>query len=347
MSVFNTLGTFQSLSITEDDTWTDADCSSYIPSGATGVILHISNTHATETFVYGLRKKGSTDDLKAYIGGGSPGRHCWALIGVDSSRVFQYRALATESSGTSIVKLVGYTMAGVVFLTNEVDYTPGSAATWTTKDATSDTSADAIGLIWHRMSSTGACEVSAQKYGSTDDIVLDCYGHHQFSMICGCDSGQQVETYSEILAYGKIYLSGYIESTDVTLHTNWTDVSLGSVNTWTEIEEAAPDGSAAVFVQVKAGVNRYFGLRTHGSSEDIVLDAGRSPIAVIAPNADGDIDGYIEATSVDFYTVGYCAVSAATTSIKAVCGVAYTAIGKINGIAIADIKQFNGVSNVS
>ena len=116
--------------------WTDVDVSASVPSGATGVILHIVNNSAS-TRAVGWRKNGSTDNRTKNINNDS---HMWVAVGVDGSRIFE----AYSGNTTDIdIYLVGYFDSMAVFNTNAVDKSFDSPTnTWTDVNIASDTGAD-------------------------------------------------------------------------------------------------------------------------------------------------------------------------------------------------------------
>ena len=66
----------------DSESWTDVDVSAHIPSGATGVILHVQNVGGSQIAV-GFRKNGSTDDRTTTLYHDSS--HMWCAIGVDTN----------------------------------------------------------------------------------------------------------------------------------------------------------------------------------------------------------------------------------------------------------------------
>ena len=65
------------LTLSTSAAWTDADVSAYVPAGATGVILHLTNIYTSADLPIGLRKNGSTDNRfpNMYSGGGTGAGH--------------------------------------------------------------------------------------------------------------------------------------------------------------------------------------------------------------------------------------------------------------------------------
>ena len=125
--------------------WQDVDASGSIPSGATGVILHIVNTGSVPpgnnnaTHNVGIRKNGSTDDRHSDLNG-----HCWAMIGVDASRIFEaYVANTTDID----IYIAGYTKSGVTFATNATDKSLGTTGSWIDIDCSTE-APSAVGLIF-------------------------------------------------------------------------------------------------------------------------------------------------------------------------------------------------------
>ncbi|MBA7716740.1 hypothetical protein ES703_125816 [subsurface metagenome] len=117
--------------------WQDLDLSDHLPIGATGAFFECDCTGVD----FGLRKKGSTDDLWQPMLSNS---HLGCFVGVDNDRKCQvYRG-----AGGAAMKLYihAYTATGVDFLTNAVDITPVAEDAWETEDL-SGIKGDAIGFL--------------------------------------------------------------------------------------------------------------------------------------------------------------------------------------------------------
>jgi len=274
--------------------WTDVDVSAQVPSGATGVILHIVSTSAGTLYALGIRKNGSTDDRHPNL---TNSAHLWAAIGIDGNRVFE----AYIGSTTYIdIYLVGYTMSGVTFFTNAYDKSLGSTGAWT--DINCATQApSAIGLIFEGYA-TSYYYVGFRKNGSTDDRTGINY--RRLWMIIGCDTSQVCEGYISNTAYD-FFLIGYITD-GATFNTNATDVSLSTISQWLDLT-ALPATANMGFIEVHAsGDTGYiYGLRKNGSTEDIRQRVANHYCGFVECDTNRIIEGYIENTIDDFFVVGY------------------------------------------
>jgi len=284
------------------NSWVDVDVSSHVPSGATGVLLHLVNNWVSSNDM-GVRKNGSSDNrhpnLRAYC-------HCWAAIGVDANRIFE--AYIGAYSPNLEIWLVGYTKDGVTFFDNGYDKSLGTPYVWTDIDCSTECP-NAIGLIFEVHPVTQS-SFGFRKNGSADNRWEGVLGHNSHTVIIGCDASQICE--------GRIgstdcdfYLIGYITA-GATFNTNATDLSLGTVDTWLDLA-SLPSGAVMGFIEVfntPATANQY-GLRKNGSSENIYRKGVFYPWAFVECDTAGLIEGKIEDTGIDFFLIGY-----ATTNIK-------------------------------
>lgn len=326
------------ITVSAADEWVTVDASAVgVPEGATGVVVHIVNTSASLAFAVGLRKNGSTDDRHTSL---YMNQHCWGLIGVDANRVFE----AYVGNTTDIdIYVVGYTKSGVTFFTNSIEYTISGDA-WEEKDATSDTSANTIGLIFE-IDYNGTKEFGARKNGSTDNRTNVSYYRQPFGLIIGCDANQVVELYGEAGTFTgdpapRFQLLGYVED-GCTFNTNATDVSLGTTGSWLDLS-ALPDVSPPPnmgFIEVIATGGYNFGLRKDGSSEDIYKRPRRHSWGVVECAANRVIEGKIEDTGCDFFVVGYSTIVLGWSG--KVSGVTNPA--KVMGVDVANIAKVKGV----
>jgi len=274
--------------------WVDMDASGSVPAGATGVVLHVVNTDTWGRYL-GLRKNGSSDDRHPDLSGQS---HFWAMIGVDTNRVFE--AYVEDTTDVDIY-VVGYTMTGVAFKTNADDMSLGSTGDWYDIDCSTE-APSAIGLIWEIQAGATYYQYGLRKNSSTDDRHYDVREHRCFGAIIGCDASQICEGYVENVAVD-FFLVGYITD-GCTFNTNATDVSLGTTGSWLDLS-ALSSGANMGFIEVASTSAYSYGLRKNGSSEDIYRDARTHPWAIVECDASLIIEGKIESTNVDFFVVGY------------------------------------------
>jgi hypothetical protein len=284
--------------------WTDVDVSAYVPSGATGVILHYVNTSSTTTYALGLRKNGSTD---ARTQGLYYGAHCWAAIGIDASRIFE--AYIGDTTYIDIY-LVGYTMSGVTFFTNAYDKSLTATAAWTDISCVTE-APSAVGLIFEVVgTSASVYAMGFRKNGSTDNRTANAYYHDTFGVIIGCDASQICEGYIGNVAVD-FFLVGYITD-GCTFNTNATDVSLSTTATWLDLT-ALPATANMGFIEVNTATTYNYGLRKNGSAENIYKYAALHPWAFVECDASQIIEGEIANVAVDFFVVGYATAVTITT----------------------------------
>ena len=275
------------------NSWEDVDVSSYVPEGATGVVLHLVDTNTSFHRYVGIRKNGSTDDRHNDI---AIGAHFWAAIGVDTSRIFE---AYIENTTQVDIYLVGYTKSGVTFKTNADDKSLGSTGSWQDIDCSAE-APNAIGLIFESYS-YDSLAFGMRKNGSSDNRTNNKY--KQTWTIIGCDTSQICEGYIQNTNIDS-FLVGYITD-GCTFNTNADDVSLGSVGSYIDLT-ALPSGANMGFIEVIAGSTAYYyGLRKNGSSEDIHYDVYYHAWAMVECDDSQIIEGRIQSTSIDFFVVGY------------------------------------------
>lgn len=305
--------------------WQDMDASGSVPAGATGVILHCIFPYSS--YAFGLRKNGSTDNRITNVRYRS---HCWAMIGVDSNRVFE----AYVGSTTDIdIYVVGYTVSGVTFKTNADNKSLSTTGSWQDIDCSSE-APSAIGLIFEVVNVGTAAYGGLRKNGSSDDRSnYNIFQHQSFGAVIGCDASQICEGYIETTDVD-FYLLGYITD-GCTFNTNATDVSLTTTGAWTDLS-ALPSGANMGFIEVcPAGADKY-GLRKNGSSEDIYQDARLHPWAIVECDEDRLIEGEIEKTTTDFFVVGYSVVVTLVEKSSSDIGAGSEASSPIASLSQAD-----------
>lgn len=285
------------VTVDQASAWRDVDVSSYVPPGATGVVLHIVHA-ATGYHAFGLRKNGSSDNrITDTLWDMS---HWWAAIGVDANRIFE----AYSENLTAIdIYLVGYTMSGVTFFTNAYDKSLTGTGAWTDIDCATE-APGAIGLIFE-VNSTTASATGLRKNGSSDNRITNANRHACFGVIIGCDTSQICEGYIGDVAVD-FFLVGYITD-GCTFNINATNVSLGSTDSWIDLT-ALPTDAVMGFIEVSTTSVANYGLRKNGSAEEIYLDAKNHHWAFVECDASYIIEGKIAHTSVDFWLVGYATV---------------------------------------
>lgn len=297
------------------DQWIDIDVSAHIPAGATGVLLHAVGTLDVAVLEpFGLRKKGSTDNrtnLMHYV------NHYWAAIGVDASRTFQ---VYIGNTADWELLLVGYTMSGVTFRTNAVLKVPAATGNWLNVDASTE-APGAIGLIFEIRDTSGAYQdFGIRNDGSTDNRVVEIAHHYIFGAIIGCSASQIFEGWRDA-ATMEFWVVGFVTD-GAAFHVNATDVSLGGINTWTDLT-ALPAPAIMGFYEIITTTNSKYGFRKNGSVEDIYLYVTKHAWAFVDCDDGRIVEGEILALYIDFFEVGYATADApdvethAATSIGA------------------------------
>ena len=272
--------------------WTDVDVSAYVPTGATGVILHYMNVAAGDWGI-GFRKKGSTDNRTSVIYRSS---HNWAMIGIDENRKFQaFKGVVSEK-----IYLVGYTATGAVFFDNAYDKSLGVLATWTDINVAAECPG-AIGVIVEILNPS-AVGANLRNDGSTDNRYgASTKTRHSWAII-GC-TGQIFEGIIGGLDVD-FFVVGYITQGAV-FKVNASDKSLGVTGAWTDIDCSVEAPSAIMlFIEVGASANSY-GLRKNGSAENIYWDAANNAWGIVPCDSGQKIEGEIEALACDFFVLGY------------------------------------------
>jgi hypothetical protein len=278
--------------------WQDVDVSSYIPSGSTGVLLHLVNIRGDTNYVCGLRKNGSTDARTPTLRRNS---HSWGCIGVDSNRIFEaYIGYA----GRVQVWLVGYFDSSAVFFDNAVDKSLGSTGAWTDVDISGDTGADtAIGAIFELRISSGSDTWGFRKNGSTDDRNVATGANNLFAYTMVGVDGSEVCEHTISSTNVDAFLVGYIKS-GATFNTNATDLSLGGTGAYTDLSALPAGAIGGVFEIVSSYSGATYALRKNGSSEDIYRVHGHT-LATVECDGSQLIEGEISNTGLDFFLTGY------------------------------------------
>jgi len=295
----------------------DIDCSAHIPIGSTGVLLHLVGYQDQSI---GLRKKGGTGPTSQQL---YDNNHCWTGIGVDANRMFQAYIGHTNLK----IWLVAYTMAGVTWLTDAVDKSPGVFLSWEDVDCSVE-APGAVGLIFQVTSTDGSAHhFGLQKKGSTDNRNAPVTYNSCMGAITGCNASQVCQCYI-FNANIHLYLIGYVTD-GATFNTNATDLSLVPTGAWTGLA-ALPAGSCMGFINVWTPAHElYYGLRKNNSAEDIQEDTHDQEWAYVECDANQIIEGIIETTTVDFFLMGYAEGPAAPPAPTGVSMAAKMIAGKL------------------
>ena len=276
--------------------WTDIDVSDYVPSYATGAVVHLVSTVGIESI--GVRINGSAQDFQ-----GDVATHIWTMVGVDASFIFE----GYIETATDYIYLVGFTGSGVNYKTVADDISLAGALAWTDIDLSVE-APDAVGVIVAvDNTAAGNDAYGLRKNGSVDNRVDGISGNGWYYGIIGCDAAQIIEGYVGALTTD-FYLVGYITA-DFTFETDATDKSpAAGFAAWTDMDCSGdvPVGTTHIIFEVDTSANvRNYGLRRNGGTEDIHTDLYYHCWAVVECDSDYIVEYYAEDANVDFYIVGY------------------------------------------
>jgi hypothetical protein len=285
------------ISIATFSAWTDIDLSEYIPENASGVIVRVINS-AGGLSSFGLRKKGSSDDITDSIANFS---QTTISIGCSTDRKIQ----ANIGSADVTLWLQGYYQTEeAVFYTNAYDKSIATDTAWTDVICASCPSGVKFALLEVTGSYANGCNF--RNKGSSDDRIPNNFCGHA-GVIVGLDSNKTFQAYAESASGLKIRLVGYLK-TGYTLE-NGIDVSLSGTGSYSYIPlSSVPSGAIGAIVEVfgnyYSGYNS-FGIRKTGASEDLYKHHyGYSGTHAVSVQG-GGFEGKIASTDVDFFILGY------------------------------------------
>lgn len=291
--------------------WANVDVSSYVPAGATGVLLAFVNRGGSN-YRIDARHPDSTDNF--YSSDTTNVRsigHIYTVVGINSSRIFE---AARENAACDIL-LLGYTDGEITLFVNKIDISAlySGSGSWQDLNVSSYVPADAKGIILRVYSSTAGNVVVARADGSTTDwsnsqvIALGWY------TIIIKNNNQIVEAYRSS-TNGRFYLSGYINGTaPITLFTNPYDVSTATAGSWVNTcvgsyTSSIADGAILVRKNT-ANAFRQGQSRIVGSSNNwyAVSDIRnyQAHWEFSGLNTSQCFQQYIEANTQDYYLMGY------------------------------------------
>jgi hypothetical protein len=283
------------------DSWQDVDVSSYIPARATGVILHYDMTGASVGEEIGFRKNGSTDNR---TGINMVQTHAWAMIGVDSNRIFE----AYVGSTAIDIWLVGYTTAGVVFFDNSIPKTVAVNNSWQDINIAADTGADtAIGVILEVAQSSATITWGVRKNGSTDNRRSASAYQHKWAII-GVDSNEIFEARTSNAGNVTFHVIGYVKY-GAYFFTNGVDKT-PAAGSWQDVNVSGDTGGTdvanGVFIEVYGTTDGpMYGLRKNGSSEAIIAEARRHAWGIVECDASEIYEAYLSVSGPTQHLIGY------------------------------------------
>ncbi len=298
----NILSPIVDISLSATGTWTDINLSSYVPSGTSGVIIRVVNTSASMDINWGLRAKGSTDEVYFPLFGS---RQTTIYVSADSNRFIQGKISDTQLD----FYLVGYFLTEATFFTNGIDKTPSVFSSWQDIDCSANVPVGTVFGIFEWVTQDMGFGCCFRKKGSTDNRVSE-YSVVHGGWLVALDTDRKCQVNIEIS--GNIYLKGYINSADRAIaKTNGLNVSLTttgsyeSINLSTDIPIPPFNIAAAIIEPNSALLSTRYALRKPGDSDDLYYKSLRNDGNHVIGITGNAIEGKIEATDLDFYVMGY------------------------------------------
>lgn len=288
--------------------YVDIDVSGSVSGDATAAIILIKYGASGSTS--GVRKNGSTDDLK----GANVGlTQAWTVVGLDGSKIFE---MYIDNADIDCY-LYGYLETECTMFTNSVDKSTGTTGSYVDVDISADTGGNtaiaAICTILNTADSFASRVVYLRKNGSTDDRggLSTTVGVLSRNYVIGVDGSELFE--QKIADTDQdLYLIGYLTS-EITMNTNGTNVSLAATTTWTDLTALPAGAIGGVYEVYNTTTTAYdYGFRKNGDTTSHIGEiqisnrgAFSRANAIVQCDASRLVEGYIENTAVDFYEMGY------------------------------------------
>ncbi|MFH1174181.1 MAG: hypothetical protein V1725_03555 [archaeon] len=293
------------------DAWTDIDVSSYVPEGATGVVLALLNTNTGNIRVL-AKSPVSTDDFysmnKDYILADgmqytitpiSAARHLEGIIDTVAGKIY----------------LLGYTDEEVVLFDNQVNITSLYAGTgsWQTLNVNAWVPSSAKGLIMKLMTGANGNTIAVRPQGTASGwSTSQGIANGQYFSIVRQNSNS-VDAYRSA-ATGYFLILGYFKSTaPVVLFDNPIDISQNNLSTWIDTNVTSSSSSKAnnailIRRSQRNGISRGQ-VRMVGSSNDWYADASirnfQTPTELTALDENQTFQQIILHNTQDYYVNGY------------------------------------------
>jgi hypothetical protein len=281
--------------------WQDVDLDTHIaslPTGTSGVLLRAVNTATDAFYQFGVRKNGSTTDVRLTIdyNDGTADEKVEVAIGVDANNIFEIHA----ANKTNLkFYIIGYFGTDFTFLTNEIDIATASDS-WT--DYT--LAEGSIGVIMH---SGGPADddFGIRKNGSTDARIDNANQHNPFLAFCGCDANRIIEFYTGNHSMNYVLVVGYVTA-NATFNTNATDKSLSSTGSWTDLAALPAGAIAGIFETIQSTYTYAQGIRKNGSSDESdYKEILYHHWQIVECDTSQLVEGKISNAACDFFLVGY------------------------------------------
>lgn len=249
--------------VTANNTYNNADLSSYISSGSTGIMLEVYNTDLTGRTFY-ARGEGQTQTVPYFLSGQSSSddnlySFCQIPVKVDGSRVCEIKFDATGLH----FNIIGEFGSGVTWLSEPVQKTSSNPGTWSDIDLSANISDDG-NLVAAILSYSNADNKNLIKgwraNGSTDDIKCTFpNAAGTTGVFVKVDSGDIFEFYTDSTtgALDLMYLHAYITTGNgLTMHTNYNVVSpsdSGDVGIYFDLDitaQTSANATSAIFYAI-------------------------------------------------------------------------------------------------
>lgn len=270
--------------------WYSMNVSDYVADGATGAILQVVVTLASQDI--GFRKPGSTQDFKESLEAvsGDP-ELVFSYVGLDANGTFEYW---TDSSTYIEIYLVGYFGNGVTFFTNFIDKIPVNKVVYCSAQAP-----NATGLLWWGdRNGYGSPEFSVRHPDIPETWMQDVMYQTSWA-IAGCNESQACKVY-RVSTVTKYWLIGYITE-GVNFYTDAYRVVTMPSNGWQSIRYEQKNSEG--FLVAGTGYQGHeWGFRPIGSSEDVYAERMTWTTALVGCNETQYFDTYVGITSVMYLT---------------------------------------------
>lgn len=301
--------------------WEDVDVSSYLPAGATGVILEFSDRDQSIPRKHMARKKGSTDNFVTRTEATTVSGHVYFLCGVDANRVFQAYVETVDCE----IWLIGYTDSAVAFFAdgNAIEYSPSAPGIWKDQNIADKVSNDATGVIGFWLTKEGASQYEGiiRKKGSTDYLIKNVI-RGPVGALCGLSASKifqnrvsHLDLEFWVIGYTKppvTFFTNYIVKGPPTVESEWEELDVSSI---------VGPGVGGVILELRfqqASVQSIrIVVRRKGSSDNRVVWDDRVRYnghiwALVGIDAEGILETFVEKDHVDqdinnvkFHVVGY------------------------------------------
>ncbi len=297
--------------------WEDIDISPHVGIDAGSIALaylQVTNPSSTD-HAWGVRKNGSTDDIRNFL---EDTGHTWAVIAVDGSDIFEANL---DNISDLHIWLMGYaTTAEAGNLTNFVDISISVIDTWTDTDISSHTGGDTAILAAVFLRDTGgAVTHGLRENGSTDDRrASPIVGSNYLGAVMACDSNEIFEAWTSATSL-EMYLTGWLTS-NFTSIVNAIEHSTGTTGSYQETDLSAdiPTGNTGAYWQFTPGgafQGDLCAIRRNGSSFDEVHGLMDQNFGFVEIDGDRKIEQQIANTRDDLWLWGYSSEPAVAVAV--------------------------------